>query len=296
MSMAYDIRSPMMHLVGPPGSGKSTVVEQLADQLGVSLHVINVSRLSPLETEGVMMPHGIGEEMVLKMLPATYWTRLQDGDILLMDEFLRGFPEVFSSLLDIFTSRRVGAFHLPKVFIVGASNSVIAYDFALEDRLLHVPVADPRKNVTERKRLATILISDLGLDPSMVDSMEMTALLEEDVLPTYDILDVFKKRGTKVTSTDKGRSLRNLIGQAQLRQVQSHKLVDLIEANNQHAVTKGLWQYVFMLNGKNPPHGYVKAAVPLRGNSKLTPVQAVNLEMNLELIALEEERLKEDSP
>jgi hypothetical protein len=296
MSMAYDIRSPMMHLVGPPGSGKSTVVEQLADQLGVSLHVINVSRLSPLETEGVMMPHGIGEEMVLKMLPATYWTRLQDGDILLMDEFLRGFPEVFSSLLDIFTSRRVGAFHLPKVFIVGASNSVIAYDFALEDRLLHVPVADPRKNVTERKRLATILVNDLGLDPGMVDSMEMTALLEEDVLPTYDILDVFKKRGTKVTSTDKGRSLRNLIGQAQLRQVQSNKLVDLIEANNQHAVTKGLWQYVFMLNGKNPPHGYVKAAVPLRGNSKLTPVQAVNLEMNLELIALEEERLKEDSP
>lgn len=296
MALAYDVRSPMPHLVGPPGSGKSTVVEQLADQLGVNLHIINVSRLSPLEVEGVQMPHGVGEEMVLKMLPATFWTSLEEGDILLMDEFLRGFPEVYSSLLDIFTSRRVGAYHLPKVFIVGASNSVIAYDFALEDRLLHIPVTDPRKNSIERGRLASILLDDLGLDPSMSNSMEMTALLEEEVLPTFDVLDVFKKRGTKVTSTEKGRSLRNLIGQAQLRQVQSSKLVDLIEANNQHAVTKGLWQYVFLLTGKAAPHGYMKAALALRGNAKLTRVQAINLDMNLELIGLEEEKTKEDSP
>jgi hypothetical protein len=296
MALAYDVRSPMPHLVGPPGSGKSTVIEQLATQLNVNLHIINVSRLSPLEVEGVMMPTGEAEEMVLKMLPATFWTSLEEGDILLMDEFLRGFPEVYSSLLDIFTSRRVGAYRLPKVFIVGASNSVIAYDFALEDRLLHIPVTDPRKNVTERKRLASILVEDLGLSPDMVDSMEMTSLLEEDVLPTFDVLDVFKKRGTKVTSTDKGRSLRNLIGQAQLRQVQSAKLVDLIEANNHLAASKGNWQYVFLLKGNNPPHGYVKAAVPLQGNSKLTRVQSINLDMNLELIGLEDEKKKEDSP
>lgn len=294
MALAYDVRSPMPHLVGPPGSGKSTMVEQLAAQLEVNLHVINVSRLSPLEVEGVQMPHGQGEEMVLKMLPATFWTSLEEGDILLMDEFLRGFPEVYSSLLDIFTSRRVGAYRLPKVFIVGASNSVIAYDFALEDRLLHIPVTDPRKNAIERGRLATILLEDLGLDPSMANSMEMTALLEEEVLPTFDVLDVFKKRGTKVTSTEKGRSLRNLIGQAQLRQVQSPKLVDLIDANNQHAVSKGLWQYVFLLNGKMPPKGYVDAANALRGNDKLTHVQATNLDMNLELIELELAKTEEE--
>jgi hypothetical protein len=296
MALAYDVRSPMPHLVGPPGSGKSSVIEALAEQLDVNLHVINVSRLSPLEVEGVMMPMGEAEEMVLKMLPATFWTSLKEGDVLLMDEFLRGFPEVYSSLLDIFTSRRVGAYRLPKVFIVGASNSVIAYDFALEDRLLHIPVPDPRKNQAERKRLATILVEDLGLDPSMVDSMEMSSLLDTEVLPTFDVLDVFKKRGTKVTSTEKGRSLRNLIGQAQLRQVQSTQLVDLIEANNQHAVSKGLWQYVLLLNGKNPPSGYIKAAVPLQGNDKLTRVQSINLDMNLELIGLEDEKKKEDTP
>ena len=298
MAMAYSTRSPMPHIVGPPGSGKSTVIEQLADQLGVKLHVINVSRMSPLETEGVQMPHGIGEEMVLQFLPATYWTRLREGDILLFDEFLRGFPEVYNGLLDIFTSRQVGGFQLPEVFIVGASNSVIAYDFALEDRLLHIPVPDPRNSKPERDRLASILVHDLGLDPAMANSMEMTTLLEAEVLPTFDVLDVFKKRGTKVTSTEKGMSLRNLIGQAQLRQVQCKELTDLIEANNYGCANKGNWQYMFLLSGKAPPHGYIGAASSLRGNDKLTRVQAINLDMNLELIQFEEvkEKEKEEAP
>lgn len=295
MSMAYKTRSPMPHIVGPAGSGKSSVIETLAEQLNVELHVINVSRLSPLEIEGVQMPHGQGEEMVLKMLPATFWTSLREGDILLMDEFLRGFPEVYSALLDIFTSRRVGAYRLPEVFIVGASNSVVAYDFALEDRLLHIPVPDPRRSSTERSRLARILVDELGLNPDMIDSMEMSELMDAEVLPTFDILDVFKKRGSKVTSTEHGRSLRNLIGQAQLRQVQAPKLVDLIDANNQRSASKGVWQYVFLLNGKNPPHGYADAAATLQGNSKLTTIQALNLDMNLELIGLEAAK-KEDMP
>jgi MoxR-like ATPase len=140
MSMAYDVRSPMLHLVGPPGCGKSSVVEELAELLGVGLHTINVSRLSPLDVEGVQMPHTTGDVMALRMLPATYWTRMKEGDILLMDEFLRGFPEVYNALLDIFTSRKVGSLTLPKVFIIGASNTTVVYDQALEDRLIHIPV------------------------------------------------------------------------------------------------------------------------------------------------------------
>ena len=154
MSMAYKVTSPMPHLVGPPGCGKSTYVQQLADLLGVELHIINVSRLSPLDVEGVQMPHGLGDDMILKMLPATYWSTLKDGDILLFDEFLRGFPEVYNAILDIFTSRRVGALRLPDVFIIGASNSVVAYDSALEDRLLHITVPDPRKSKTEKAHIA----------------------------------------------------------------------------------------------------------------------------------------------
>ena len=167
MAITADVRSPLPHIVGPPGCGKSTVAEQLATLVGKQLHIINVSRLSPLEVEGVQMPHGSGEEMVLRMLPATFWSSLEEGDIVLLDEFLRGFPEVYNALLDILTSRRAGAFTFPKVFILGASNSTVSYDKALEDRLLHIKVPDPRKSKREKQRLAKLLVSELGLLPSM---------------------------------------------------------------------------------------------------------------------------------
>jgi hypothetical protein len=293
MSMAYDVRSPMPHLVGPPGCGKSTYVEQLTELLGVRLHIINVSRLSPLDVEGVQMPHGQGEDMVLKMLPATFWTSLKEGDVLLMDEFLRGFPEVFNALLDIFTSRRVGAFRLPKVVIIGASNSVISYDAALEDRLLHLPVPDPRTSTSEARRLAKILIDSLGLLPDMLDSVEMRTLLDEVVLPTYNLLDVFKRKGSKPLppSNNLTASLRNLIGQAQLRTVTTPALRDLLRTNNMLALKSGKYQYILGFEKSAPgttSEHLQQQLTLLMGNPRLTPLQALNLEMNLQLLGMEE--------
>jgi MoxR-like ATPase len=296
MAMAYDVRSPMPHLVGPPGSGKSSVIEELAQLLGVEMHIINVSRLSPLEIEGVQMPHGMDDAMALRMLTATFWTSLKAGDILLMDEFLRGFPEVYNGLLDIFTSRRVGAYRLPKVFIIGASNSVVAYDHALEDRLLHIPVTDPRTNAKERGRLAQILIDQIGLYQKVHDSQEMTELLSQHVLPTYDILDAFKKKGNKAKGEQQGVSIRNLIGQAQLKLVKTTELRALIEYNNVIAMNDSKAQYVVLLDGrKDVPHLYEALAAKLRGNKRLTPVQALNVEMNLQLISMQDAAMEKET-
>ena len=286
MSMAYDVRSPMPHLVGPPGCGKSTSVEQLAELLNVQLHIINVSRLSPLEIEGVQMPRGTDDEQQLHMLPATFWTSLNEGDILLMDEFLRGFPEVYNGLLDIFTSRRVGAFVLPKVFIIGASNSVVSYDQALEDRLLHLPVADPRKSKTELKNLAQIMTNALGLLPAMADDPDMIELLENEVLPMYDLLDSFNKMGVKAAGKGNGQSLRKLIGQVQMRMVKTPLLKDMLNRNNQLAMASNKAQYVLLHDGNNPPAGYVQAAEKLAGNPRLTELQSLNLQMNLQLVEM----------
>ena len=295
--MEYDVRSPMPHLVGPPGCGKSTYEEQLAELLGVDLHLINVSRLSPLDVEGVQMPHGTGDEMVLRMLPATFWTSLKEGDILLFDEFLRGFPEVYNSILDIFTSRRVGAHRLPKVFIIGASNSVTTYDAALEDRLLHIMVPDPRKSKREKDHIAKLLVEYLGLMPDMATCAEMTAVLDDEILPTYDLLDSFNKKGVKVTAKgmQSGSSLRNLIGQAQLRLVTSSALRELIAMNNHFAMQQGKHQFVLLLDGKKAvPNGYEVNANRLRDNPRLTPTQARNLNMNLQLIQMERAKTSEE--
>ena len=294
--MTFDVRSPLPHLIGPPGCGKSTTVELLAKMVGVNLHIINVSRLSPLEVEGVQMPHGSGEEMVLKMLPATFWTSLKEGDVVLLDEFLRGFPEVYNALLDILTSRRAGAYHLPKVFIVGASNSAIAYDKALEDRLLHIKVDDPRSDKKAKQKMADLIVEALGLMPDMAKSMEMGTLLDTEVLPMFDVLDSFDKGGSSAPTLLKGQSVRKLIGQAQLRHVQSNELRELIKMNNMRAIQTAKWQYVMLLDGKGVDAKYV-SAIPKLPTDKLTPLQRLNLQMNQQLIEVEEIRnQKEGAP
>ena len=210
-AMTHDVRSPMPHLVGPPGTGKSTIVQQAADLLGVHLHIINVNRLSPLEIEGLQMP--VDNNTRIHMIPAVFWSRLAEGDIVLFDEYLRGFPEVQDALLDVLTSRRVGAFQLPKVFFVGASNSVIAYDKALEDRLLNIPVQDLRSSAKFLKAAKARFIEEAGLHPDLIFSYELRELFDQEVLPTYAMLDAFKDNKTMAVADLKGSSVRNLVGQ-----------------------------------------------------------------------------------
>ena len=295
MYMATDCRSPLPHLFGPPGCGKSSVVEQAADIIGCNLHTINVSRISPLELEGVQMPHSVSaDEMILRMLPATFWTQLHEGDILLLDEFLRGFPEVYNGMLDILTSRTVGGFKLPRTFIIGASNSTVSYDKALEDRLLHLPVPDPRKNKAAKKLLAQLVVDALGLLPEMVDSYEMQTLLDTEVLPMYEILDSLKNKTASPASL-KGCSVRNLIGQAQLRQVQSAPLAELLAINNTRAIKAGKIQYVLLSTGKRVDPTYPSKAHVLKGNPRLSEIQALNLGLNLQLIEMESIRNEKES-
>lgn len=285
-AMAGDVRSPLVHIVGPPGCGKSESVEQAAELLEVGLHVVNVSRISPLELEGVQMP--VNNNTELKMLTATWWSNLREGDIVLFDEFLRGFPEVYNGLLDILTARRVGNFDLPKVFFIAASNSTSAYDKALEDRLLHLIVPDARKLKSERSRMAKLLVEATGMLPDMMTVFQMDDLLKEEVLPTYDMLDVFMGKPNVSASSIRGHSLRHLIGQVRLRQIQATSLKELLAANNRAAMSKSLYQYVVLPDGKNPDPLYVQRARALVGNDKLTDVQAQNLSLNIQLIEMEE--------
>src|SRR4249919_3428377 len=280
MYMATDCRTPVPHLFGPPGSGKSTVVQELADFLDVNLHIVNVSRISPLELEGVQMP--VEDNTRLHLLHATTWTQIQAGDIVLYDEFLRGFPEVFNGLLDIFTSRQVGGFHIPQAFFIAASNSTVSYDKALEDRLLHLPVPDPRKSKRAKRDLAKLIVDQLGLLPDMAESYEMGTLLDTEVLPMFEILDNLKNKSSAPAGV-KGCSVRNLIGQAQLRQVQSAALAELLSMNNSRAIREGKIQYVMLTSGKKVDPADPSKAHVLKGHPTLTETQARNLGLNLQL-------------
>ena len=281
---AEGVRTPIVHLFGPPGCGKSSFVEQAAKMLGVNLHQINVSRISPLELEGVQMP----TEGKLELLLATYWNNLKDGDILFLDEFLRGFPEVYNGLLDILTSRTVGGHELPDVFIIAASNSTTAYDPALTDRLLHLYVPDPRTSKTEDMRIRSSIINALGLMPSMATSMSMDALMSEHILPMYKMLDAAKGNNVGSTSSSQDMSPRNLIGQGQLRECTSGDLYALLESNNAAAMRQGKPQFVRIAYYKNRitpvDPTYVEKMVPLLSSDKLTPAQRIQAQVNINLI------------
>jgi SpoVK/Ycf46/Vps4 family AAA+-type ATPase len=293
--MTYGTTEGVPHMVGPPGSGKSTVAQQLAELLGVRLHIISVARMNPMESEGVQMPVGDGEDLVLKMLPAAMWNDLGEGDIVFFDEFLRGFPEVYNALLDVFTSRRVGNHHLPKVFMLAASNSMSTYDDALKDRLLPMPVPDPRKSVAEKKKMIQMLIDILGLHPDMKDALEMVNLMDNVVLPTYNVMDVLMGNKARTVqpkahqqTVGEGKSIRNLVAQAQLRMIETRELQILIEESNRVAMNEGKPQYVILLNEKGPKAYIENARKWLGGSKNLTPVQQKNLEMNLQIIDLAE--------
>ena len=292
-AMTHDVRSPMPHLVGPPGTGKSTIVQQAADLLGVHLHIINVNRLSPLEIEGLQMP--VDNNTRIHMIPAVFWSRLAEGDIVLFDEYLRGFPEVQDALLDVLTSRRVGAFQLPKVFFVGASNSVIAYDKALEDRLLNIPVKDLRKSTRALEDAKARFVEEAGLHPDIVSSYAMRELFDHEVLPTYAMLDAFKSNKTMAVADFKGSSVRNLVGQVKLRYSTSVWLTELVRSNNRLALSKQQLQYLTLMHGET-----IDARIPtqlkkLEKVKGLSPLQQKNLDLNLQLIELAETKKVEDN-
>lgn len=298
MAMTNDVRSPIPHLFGPAGSGKSSSAEELVSMTGTNLHIINVNRLSPLDVEGLQMPHTEGDQLALRMLTATHWTQIQEGDVVLFEELLEcKFPEVFAAIQEIVTARRVGGYRLPSCFMMAASNDITAPTVGWQDRLLHLPVADPRKSKRERKRIATMLVEATGLKPSMADSGEMDDLLNARVLPMFDVLDKLKHDGAKVAPAKADTySIRNLIGQVLLRHPVVPELKQLISVNNMVAMSDRQEQYVVLLGGGKGqvPQNYVSAALKLRGNPRLTEIQARNLDLNLQLVELEEARREKE--
>lgn len=299
MNAPGGVRSPLPHLFGPPGCGKSSVVQDLGDMLGKNVHIINVSRISPLELEGVQMPNT--DNTKLTLLTATFWTQLQEGDILLLDEFLRGFPEVYNGLLDILTSHEVGGFKLPKIFVVAASNSTVAYDSALEDRLLHIKVPDPRPaNSTARQELKRRLVEEVGLHPDMLKDHTLSDdVVEKMILPTYDILDSIGKPNASASALE-GKSLRHIVGLMKMRIVDSTRspLVRMANRNNSIAMASKEYQYIIHLtDGRKTVTDMfdVDTLIELPNNepfmNRLTELQRYNVQTNADLLEIHKTNL-----
>ena len=132
----------MLH--GPPGIGKTDIVQQLAKETSSRLFDLRLTTIEPQDLRGLpFYDHDTKR---------TVWYRPEDlpddpdhPAILFLDELTAAAPALQPTVYGLLQERRVGQHQLPaSTFIVAAGNSVddgaIAYEMgsALSDRLIHL--------------------------------------------------------------------------------------------------------------------------------------------------------------
>ena len=125
---------------GPPGAGKSSIVSQLANDLGMECVSLLGSQLAPEDIIGVpQIANGVS-----KFCPPSMIAR-SDAYCLFLDELNACSNEVQKAFYSLIHERRIGEYHLPRgSIVIGAGNRahdgaiVKQMSSALTNRLVHV--------------------------------------------------------------------------------------------------------------------------------------------------------------
>lgn len=115
---------------GPPGVGKTALVNAIAQEAELKLHTLIASSMDPSDVEGlpalkqVALPDGTTATVTDNTLP--FWAQdfIERGDgALFLDEFSNADPAMQAAMLSPVQDRRVGRHPLPKnLWIVAAAN------------------------------------------------------------------------------------------------------------------------------------------------------------------------------
>ena len=133
---------------GAPGIGKSSLVEQFADEVGLPCVSLLGSQLAPEDIIGI--PQIKGD--VSEFLPPKMIAR-KEPYVLFLDELNACSQEVQKAFYSLIHERRIGEYHLPKgSVVIGAGNRtqdgaiVKTMSSALVNRMFHVQlVANPQQ-------------------------------------------------------------------------------------------------------------------------------------------------------
>lgn len=130
-------------LWGPPGIGKSSVVEQVAAAHGLSLVDLRLSQLAPTDLRGLPVP----ENGVTRWAPPEFLPREGRG-ILFLDEINLSPPAVQGVAQQLVLDRRVGSYTVPEGWFVWAAGNrkedhAAVFDMPrpLSNRFLHLEVS-----------------------------------------------------------------------------------------------------------------------------------------------------------
>lgn len=160
--IAHRARRPLL-LIGPHGIGKSAVLAEAAERLGISCITVDLSLCEPSDLVG--LPHRDGERTVFA--PPAFLPRDGEG-LLVFEELNRAERFVQGPVLQLLSARRLNDYVLPSGWsCVAAINpedgsyDVRSLDPAMLSRFLVVPVRSDRREWLAWARRA-------GLHPAVI--------------------------------------------------------------------------------------------------------------------------------
>jgi hypothetical protein len=139
-------------LWGPPGTGKTSLIEALGERYGLVVKILLGSIMDPTDLSGLpaiqnrVDEDGIPYQVTKNTVPDWADDLIKaGGGILLLDELNNSTPTMQSAFLSLLQGHKVGQYVLPKdVWIIAASNeekdAADGYTFAppMGNRLLHI--------------------------------------------------------------------------------------------------------------------------------------------------------------
>lgn len=129
-------------LLGAPGIGKTEGIEEFARTHGRNVVHIIASQILPTEVSGMTMPNQ--ETHSMDVFDHARLSHMRDGDVLFLDELLKGQQQVLSACLTLVQERRLmSGRRLPDVIIVAAANPLASAKMLPEEikqRFLFVDV------------------------------------------------------------------------------------------------------------------------------------------------------------
>lgn len=137
-----DFRSSLM-IWGAPGIGKSSIVADVAADLGIQLTDLRLSQLAPTDLRGLPVP----QDGIVRWFPPEFLPREGRG-ILFLDELNMAPPALQGVAQQLILDRRVGNYRVPDGWFIWAAGnrkedraSVFDMPAPLANRFLHFHVA-----------------------------------------------------------------------------------------------------------------------------------------------------------
>lgn len=113
-----------LFLWGPPGIGKSSLVRQIAAELGMEVIDIRLTQMEPTDLRGIPVPVEEGGETLVRWAPPAILPRDPNAKaIIILDELPNAAPSIQAGSYQLVLDGRLGEYVVPKGCIVMAAGN-----------------------------------------------------------------------------------------------------------------------------------------------------------------------------